>query len=805
MSSKNATKKGDNDNGHSTNSNSISSESKLDSTLANNGTKATGTPLRGVSQLLRVLVLDFPLMLLFAAYVTTVVLDKVNQEYLTPQLLLMDWNDDRRETEVTSYHYVCTDSDITASSADELVVHENMSRQEIVSHMQVHGATIFENILSNATADELRDFILEANHKEESFWVIEGEKRFSFGVKVDHHPSVAKALQEIANHPFFRPNLEAIVGENPAIIEFTAITSIYGAAEQFMHQDVLPDGSAAKYARSFMPSYSLFIPLQDTSEAMGATEICPGTQICSTEVEPCERLSFPASGSRDKWKKGAGALLNQQTTHRGTAHKDPNGPERVVFILTFAPRPLFNDNPGAIETRQIGKGGSYSLQYQHYGHTLDDFGNSAVAMREPFRTLRSFGIYKPPSAQWGWDMITVNSMRVSYGDNGFNRETLEEFVEEGGFWFLPKFLQAEIIGPDFDEDEEPSGGWYSFLVDTLNLVQNALAVMNLAVLGIYVLVLILFASIKIALGHKGKAAAVFLGNIGRLLLTHSAVVLVALLYLHQLSQTHWARHIKTKKLYQTYDYNLDGDSEDFVGVTLPNKNDVLIGSHLQSRYLASYSDILDFNVPGNRFWRSLLDKTVGFDTLTPALQDHLCADMIQWLGERSGRLLEQFDMGQWKALQGNDAKVCCYKQAMAYNNALFDLLMRELAYVKSETKFGSWRSMSIHRKIIPKQLSALEHKVLLETKLGDLKQKGGDWAKTKPQEWQKSSLSPPRQFAVYSTTVVALERNKSAFYLRPVVTEPFKGAWLEVGDDVEGKYQSVHNGKKRIFRLAMIE
>jgi hypothetical protein len=179
--------------------------------------------------------------------------------------------------------------------------------------------------------------------------------------------------------------------------------------------------------------------------------------------------------------------------------------------------------------------------------------------------------------------------------------------------------------------------------------------------------------------------------------------------------------------------------------------------------------------------------------------------MIQWLGERSGRLLEQSDMGQWKALQGNDAELCCYKQAMAYNNAFFDLLMRELAYLRSETKFGSWRSMSIHRKIIPKQLSTLEQKILLETKLGHSKQKGGDLAKTKPQERQKSLLSPPQQFAVYYPTVVALERNRSAFYPRPVLTEPFKGAWLEVGDDVEGKYHSVHNGKKRMFRLAMIE
>ena len=42
----------------------------------------------------------------------------------------------------------------------------------------------------------------------------------------------------------------------------TAITSAYGAADQFWHADCVSQGSTAKYVGSFVPSYSLFITLQ---------------------------------------------------------------------------------------------------------------------------------------------------------------------------------------------------------------------------------------------------------------------------------------------------------------------------------------------------------------------------------------------------------------------------------------------------------------------------------------------------------------------------------------------------------------
>ena len=52
--------------------------------------------------------------------------------------------------------------------------------------------------------------------------------------------------------------------------------SAYGAGDQHWHADNDFQGSQMHFARSFVPMYSLFIPLQDTTAKMGATSACPG-------------------------------------------------------------------------------------------------------------------------------------------------------------------------------------------------------------------------------------------------------------------------------------------------------------------------------------------------------------------------------------------------------------------------------------------------------------------------------------------------------------------------------------------------
>ena len=81
--------------------------------------------------------------------------------------------------------------------------------------------------------------------------------------------------------------MELLLGDDPAMIELTAITSAYGAEHQEFHHDGRT--SLGQYAQGISHAYSIFIMLQDTTPAMGATGACPGTAKCAEGLEQvCE-------------------------------------------------------------------------------------------------------------------------------------------------------------------------------------------------------------------------------------------------------------------------------------------------------------------------------------------------------------------------------------------------------------------------------------------------------------------------------------------------------------------------------------
>jgi hypothetical protein len=761
-----------------------------------------GFPTMLLLLLLRILLLDLPLSLVFAALMSLHVLEQVHHDYLEPLLKAMHWNEVRADAETTSYHYYCTPADITAKSADELVISPEWSTATSLDHMQKHGATIWPDILSNATANAVRDFILEENQRlTEAFYVISNEHRYSFGIQVDQHFSIAPALAEIATHPKLKPLLEQLVGRNPAIIEFTAITSSYGAKIQRIHQDVVPEGNAAKYARTFLPSYSLFIPLQDVTREMGATDICPGTQMCGdggSAEDICDRLSVPASGTNNKWPKGWGALVNQQTTHRGTAHTDPHGPDRVLFILTFAPRPQYAISK--LESRMIGQGGSYSLHWQHWGHTLEDFANAPKAMAQPWRTLRSLGLYNNRADKdWGWDITSVALMRMANGDTGYTRDTLESFVEKGGFAYLPTWLQGDIggtyEGDDDDGDFGIDGGWHDFLVATVQKVKEALVLTHQVFSGV-VIVGLLLVSIGTGITRKspGSGVSVFLRNIVRLVLIHGIVLAAAWYYSKRISQTPWARHVQNNKLFQPIanpELHKLPVPPGTAPYTLPTRYDVLVAPNYQSRYLASYANALDYGQPGNKLWKELVGNySSGFEGLSTPLQEHLCDYLVvdTMLCARKGRMLRQVEAGRWSEFWGQDALDYCRRDILRHAHPLTKTLMQELDYLKSETKFGAWRHTAMQKSTVPSYLAMWTDRIL------------GIQSPTNTKAGPRAALSVVsqgiRKPVASTATIAKVEKKKSKIPPSPMpLTAPYNSAWLTTGDVVEGRYEGTHNGK----------
>jgi hypothetical protein len=765
-----------------------------------------------VGLILRLLILDLGLLLFFALYVSMLGLEWISKEYLIPQLHLQLFTPEKAERDVTYYHRICTPNHQTAHNTDDLLIdYTTMTPQTVVDKMLYHGVTVLPRLLSPATAHELRNFILDENQKSrELIHVIENEHRWSFPIQVDQHPMVALALEEILQKPFLVEVLEGIMGPDPAVIEFTAITQEYGAKQQFWHQDgtlrlsphllvrlrkyahspffifaVVPAGSAAKYARSFIPSYSLFIPLQNVTAAMGATGICPGTHMCAEGPSDfCTTTGFQVSGRRDNWPLGYGALVNQQTTHRGSAYTDPAAMERVVFILTFAPRPL--TAPHTVESRLIGTAGSYSLHWSQWGHTLSDFQQPLERMPQPWRTLRSLGIYNA-RRHWGWDYITVSSGRITYSDTGFTDSDLEDFLSKGGFPWLPRQLQGNMTWDD--ENSEITNGWVTFLRDTLAKCKDASFRLYIASLVGYMglsLLLIMFFWKQQTLS-RGLAT-----HFVRLVILHAVVLLVGWSIQRRVVKSTWGRNIKSQRIFSAAHGRLSLAPS--TPATLINENDILILEGMQSKSMSSFTRVLEVFHPGNKEWNDLVQFFAPmYDQASQVLQHQICQRLLQVTQQESRRILIKNNRFNWAVATPELSHLFCHKSLIQRSSHYMHDAIQSLDFLISESRHGYWRNTSLQRNYIAPFVFNLRNQVM---------KRNSSLALHLSRAKKKDESKPSFPFVVYSfvpkRSVMESEKRDGprGVDIPPIVTghEPFLGAWLQEGDVAEASFGALKNG-----------
>lgn len=295
-----------------------------------------------------------------------------HDDYFLPMVERAERTDLDLQDEITYYPRQCNLLDLTATrkEASQLYIETPTSSSEdvaaiatsAVDKIMTHGAIMMTDLLTQDTVRSLREYVVKKNVEVKGtpaqFPMSQGRNRISFGIEAADDPAVVTALKEIHDHPLFGSVLQELLGDdNPALSEITAITATYGAPHQAWHPDVKPDGNALMYGRTYSHSYSLFIPLQNTTRAMGATDLCAGTHYCADDdlSSLCDvyKVGLHEIRPRDPhrqgyWKSGDGVLLNQQVWHRGAEHEDPDAEDRVVFIVSFLARPT--------DPRQLSRG-----------------------------------------------------------------------------------------------------------------------------------------------------------------------------------------------------------------------------------------------------------------------------------------------------------------------------------------------------------------------------------------------------------------------------------------------------------------
>lgn len=708
--------------------------------------------------LLRTLLLDLPLLAAVSCCALSWMLHTTLHRYWLPQLELMTWP---HPNNATYYYRTCTAKDLSANTTSQLIVSQQMSQQDAIERMLTHGASVWPSLMSTETANQVRQFIMENNNKRNDGFdaVIQPKHRKAWGLSPTLHPSIAKAVREIFDKQQFRDALEAIVGPDPAIVEFTHITSSFGAVEQHLHQDVGRVVSASATVRSMTPIYSLFVPLQNTTKEMGATTICPGSHMCGTGPNLyCRRSAFQIF-EEDAWPQGWGLLYDSAMHHRGAAHTDPDALERVVFILTFASRPRFSKQQ--VETRLI-PDHLFNAWWQ-WSATLTDFLNPTTHMIQPYQTLKSLGVYKPTLHNWGWDYVSFMLSLASNADHydSISKSKLEDFLQRNT-WLanLPKIIQGS-----FDEASSEKEKWIQYFSSAFDKIIQLSCNVYFAVLAVYFVGTVILAA-TVTGQSMGR-------TVERLLILHGSIAVFVWWYMHQVHLSTWARNIR-----RGVQYTIPPSRGPPLPATLPWHTDVLVpGDAFNSRYLGSYHQMLAYSHPGNIQWRQMVHEHArGFTLLSPDLQQKLASDMVHWAHQAQSRILIKNSENEW-AETPNPGRWAFKELAMA-SSPLVTEIVKELDQLLAETVYGYWRQASMSRVQVPHLLSDLLNKII-------------GFPVLKEQINYGKEIDGFARIHSFLPIIPNKEFIHRLFRLPPdpAIIEPYPGAWMKVGDICEANYE----------------
>lgn len=636
--------------------------------------------------------LDVPLMVLFGLLVTTFCIQILLRDYYTPLFRASSrtLNDENLLKEFTYYERSCSSQDVTTRDLSSLLLTNNSTTQEAVDQMMLHGAALIPQILDPETVVKLRQFVVRRTDElteSEAYPVSQGFRRVSFGIDTTDDPIVPVALRQISTNPMLKNMLEGLLGDDPAVTEITALTAYHGCDEQAWHPDVKPDGNALKFARSYSHSFSFFVALQDTTGAMGATELCPGTHYCANDLEDmCERygIQLNEAASDGLWHSGDGALLNQQVWHRGAKNTATTAPERILFIVSFIGRPQLETDP-----RQLARGTYFHMKWNMWGHTMQDLRDAHRSMAKPFSILRCLSLWKPPNRNWGYDLITSAVMRIANVQNGMEPEEVPTFIEEviKGKLGLPAFLHGTV-------DTENVNAWHVFLTETVENCKRFLIAINGAIAGLYVFVVAL-------LCMQTNSSTPMRGLWRRLILTHGLVALAGWSLLSRIETSEWGTSIQQgRTLSPPFGSTYPVDVSITTGpTTLPEPDDVLVGSRFDAAFLNAYNSWLDYH-PGNRNMAALVEPS-------SVLSATIWNPLIAWILQQVGRVLQQdWRTGEWRVFYRSEATQFVRRELLLSRSPLKRAIDGDIAYLVSNYRFGDLRDtiMALYSQIMLRDL-----------------------------------------------------------------------------------------------------
>jgi hypothetical protein len=472
----------------------------------------------------------------------------------------------------------------------------------------------------------------------------------------------------------------------------------------------------------------------------------------------CEAHGFQIVTDEGYWSTGDAMLMNMDSWHRGAAHTDPKGLDRVMLILTFVPKPQER-----AESRQMAQGITFSLRWDHWGMTWRDLKEGRFWL--PW--VRALSIFKPSHVPWGLDYISSSSMRIANEDNGFRPHDLEDFLErDGGFWYLPKFMQAEV-----GTDES----WPEFLNNTVLKSESFMEYINAIAIGVYVA--LSFLCNLPSSPHKGVGRAV-----RRVVISHGLLFVGYLLMNYYVDNTFWAKDILANRRYsnafvaEESEYPLDAP------MAFPTRTDVLVQTRYDSEFLHMYNDWMD-NHPGNELFNGHLNAiTPVYRSYPDSFREASVDYIVEAVKSSPGRFLHQSTHGTWLRMSDDDVTDYVKTELHVRSSSTLPQLRRAIKFIMSDYKYGIYRGTSLSK------TASLPYLRKLQTKLMGMSSSNDDSFKVRP---GKVTESPTLQLGrSFKMTQPKTNAQRTRYTLNIVHERPQlydACAWCQSGDEIEVK------------------
>mmetsp|Transcript_3667 Transcript_3667/g.7677 ORF Transcript_3667/g.7677 Transcript_3667/m.7677 type:complete len:455 (-) Transcript_3667:22-1386(-) len=197
---------------------------------------------------------------------------------------------------------------------------------------------------------------------------------------------------------------------------------------------------------------------------------------------------------------------------------------------------------------------------------------------------------------------------------------------------------------------------------------------------------------------SGQSQFTALKQLGtRLFWTHGLVVLAAVAVQKGfLDQTALAQSVRTGTLWKKPFSSTTVEPDASLGpMTLPDRQDVLLGSRFDAPFLASFNHFLDYH-PGNQAWRRQLSSVANLPTLD--LQQAAMMKPKDWHGTRF--LQQDYATGRWHVLTDDQAWQETQRALQRQFNPLLDAVVTQLKIILAQARFGLARDTVLAQDIV---------------------------------------------------------------------------------------------------------